>query len=113
MRNMFGGVAYSTKVGASAGLIRRIPSILRSSEPYFPSLTQRGFSVQQTQSFESQNLLIPMGSYRDAYFVPRDTGLAEAKHWLAENGSHVHPAFSLLSPYDKQRAQPRPQKQQQ
>ena len=54
-----------------------------------------------------------MKPYRDAYFVPGKSGLPEAKIWLAKNGGDVHPAFSLLSQYDDQRAHLAPQKQEQ
>lgn len=56
--------------------------------------------------------LISMGSYKDAYFVPRDSGLPEAKAWLADNRNHMHPAFSSFARYDDQRARLTPQKQQ-
>ena len=54
-----------------------------------------------------------MHPYRDEYFVPGDSGLPEAKSWLAKNGGDVHPAFSLFSQYDDQRAPLTPQKQEQ
>ena len=53
-----------------------------------------------------------MNSYSDEYFVSQDSGLPEAKVWLAKNGRLVHPAFSFFSRYDDQRAQLTPHKQQ-
>ena len=52
-----------------------------------------------------QCVSVSMHSYRDEYCVSSDSGLPEAKAWLAEHGRQMHPAFSLFSHYDDQRAQ--------